>query len=122
VIFKDQAELDACVAKWQKILRLEDWDFNVRLLCKNDIDDGANGTCATILDIGWAEIKISKTPLEADGSPHDMERSLVHELLHVHFNTAIHHARKIGRTELALHERAIDQVARALVSLHRRDG
>lgn len=86
MIFQNQEQLDAAVAKWQKILRLQDWDVKVSIQ-PSTVMDTKKGSCHW-----WAETRIAIIKLldpkdyrscAAEWEDFDQEHTLVHELLHI---------------------------------------
>jgi hypothetical protein len=87
-VLATQEAIDACVAKWQRILRLQDW--RIKVVVKRDRD---------LANVGAAGAEIYVCPphrmatihlLDPIDWPHataistlDQERFLVHELLHI---------------------------------------
>jgi hypothetical protein len=106
-------ELQRLLAEWQKTLRLQDWRVTARFkrifdLTRNDIKGEVNWT----LPIKEAVINLLEP---ADYAPafvggYDPERTLVHELLHLHFAPFA----PIGE-ETYQHEQAIDAISKALI-------
>src|SRR4051812_49909101 len=81
-----EKELEALLAEWQAVLRLQDWVVKVRL-AESDLLNGV-AHCAATSNRKLATIRISDPeglPRDGDGD-RDMEADLVHELLHLHFD------------------------------------
>jgi hypothetical protein len=120
-----QADLAAGLAKWQAILHLQDWEIAVSLVPQTTWDDRMQcADCATRRSYNAADIRLATFPtLDLVGAPtsEDMERTLVHELLHVVFRSGQLWDEKPSRHELNHYEHAIEATARALVELDRRD-
>lgn len=75
--------------EWQETLRLQDWDIKVKIARGNGLDlpEGVQGRCEWVLAKRLAFIRILD-PVDWDKTilwPQDMEATLVHELLHLHF-------------------------------------
>lgn len=87
VIF-NQDELRQLCIEWQKILRLQDWDIIVQISRRDDtFGNSTMGQVRYHLELKQALIKIID-PIDYPANviyPQDMEISLVHELLHLHF-------------------------------------
>lgn len=101
---------------WQALLRLEDWDVTVRLV--DELPGHALGRCWWLDEKAIATIRILR-PERCDPGripAQDVEVTLVHELLHLHFAafTAENHTPQATAQEVA-----IDRCARALVGLER---
>ena len=112
-------ELSELCVEWQKILRLEFWDVAIRFARAREFElKGSQGECSWTLSSALATIKILD-PVDYPESPfkQDMEKTLVHELLHLHF--AAVDKTVVGSLEETMLERTIDHIARALVSLKR---
>lgn len=124
VIYKTQAELDAALAYWQKVLRLQDWDIKIIFGRERDMCDPCLGEIITTPAKKMALIKILD-PVDYS-NPHyeqDHEPTLVHELLHIHFNSIMDEIRDVDKV---LHDRlytqeesAIESIAKGLISLSR---
>lgn len=115
-----EVELRQKCAEWQKVLRLEDWDVKVKLKRGRDLELGGAGECGWTIEKKQALIKITDS---ADYPPdciipQDMERTLVHELLHLHF--APFDDFESGTAEDTATEQAIHFISCALVDLARR--
>lgn len=115
-----QDELVALCRKWQRILRLQDWDVKVRLARTWDMQSSDNlGECSYELRKRMAAIRVLDS-VDYDSEhtpwPQDQERTLVHELLHLHFAPF---AADSGTPQDIAQEQAIDAIAGALVQLAR---
>lgn len=107
------SDLSDLCAKWQKILRLQDWKINVHLCRMRDIDD-AYGLTKTRNYFKEADIKIAEVIDRMDADP-DIEQTLVHELIHLHF-AQLTTPEGYG---LTIFENGIDLTAWALINLKR---
>ena len=115
------ANLNEILCRWQKLLYLQDWEIKIMSVQPHEM------ACNTRL----AEVEYSLTskeayirvchpnPALAEFAKQDIEASVVHELLHLHF-TGLQEDMKIGTADHFLHEIAINQVSKALVNLWRR--
>lgn len=112
-------ELRQLCAEWQKILRLQDWDVVVQVSRRDDTFGHTNtGQVRYQLGLKQALIKIID-PIDYPTNviyPQDMETTLVHELLHLHF--APFDADDDTPAGTA-QEQAIEAIAKGLVSLKR---
>lgn len=113
-----QEQLEERLIWWQKVLRLQDWCVKVRLARERDFCHPAQGESEWVLQTKVAIIRVLDS---ADYSPYcilpqDMEKTLVHELLHLHF--APFNTEK-GTAEDVAQEQAIDCIATGLVALCR---
>lgn len=110
-------ELNGYVMKWQKILRLQDWDVDVQFEDKWNME-GAVGLCTYDLTLPKAWIKIVH-PEQQPGE--DPEATVVHELLHI--KAAAFHNENTGwlkGAKLDALEVMIETTAQALVGLDRK--
>ena len=116
VIFNED-ELRAKCAEWQKILRLQDWIVVPKILRARDMDlEGCAGECSWQLQKRMAAIHVIDP---VDHPPdlleeYDMELTLVHELLHLHF-APLHDSDGDNLEE----EQAIEAISRGLIALKR---
>lgn len=109
----EQAALEACVAEWQEILRLRDWIIIVERTRRHALGAVAAITPAT--DYKEAVLKIAD-PVDAEfQADADLEHSIVHELLHLHYR----YYAPATEAEKDEFEAAINLTAHALVSLKR---
>lgn len=119
VILNDE-QLQAKCEEWQKILRLQDWIVDLKISRERDfVTKDANAEISLNEQHKLAFVKILD-PVDFDEdqfSPQDMEKSLVHELLRIHFWPL----RESDANETA-EEQAINMIAGALVDLYRRGG
>ena len=87
VIYETQEELDAAIALWQKRLRLQDWDIKAEIKRGRDMrhDYPVSGLNTITVCAKLAHIRLLD-PLDYDceTEPQDHERTLVHELIHMH--------------------------------------
>ncbi len=116
-----QEEAERLCAEWKRTLRLEDWDIAVRIARGNglDLSAGNQGCCSWTLSRREATVKLM-APVDYDKDcifPQDMEATLVHELLHLHF--APFAAKEDGSPEDVAQEQAIHALSLALVALKR---
>lgn len=114
-------ELQRLTKFWQKVLRLQDWELEVRITRGRDMaDDGHQGECHYIQSLKQAKILIVDPidyPSEA-WEPQDIERTLCHELLHLHF-APFYSEKSEDDPERTAQEQAIEILARAYVNLKR---
>lgn len=101
--------------KWQKRLRLQDWQINLTI--NNDMGSGVWGRCDVWKNKLIADIEVAPAGfLQDDPRAPSMDELLVHELLHVIF---VHHELKIDMDEDSAqhkhYERGIDKLAKVLV-------
>ena len=117
-------ELQTLCDEWQKTLRISDWNINLNIVRQVTMPADAEGHCKTYRTLKYATISVlDPVDYDIDGYrketqvQHDMERTLVHELLHVQFDLAIMDAEKMDMTAF---EQAIDLTAWGLVNLKRK--
>ncbi|MEH2384914.1 MAG: hypothetical protein V7K14_03785 [Nostoc sp.] len=99
---------------WQRTLKLSDWDISVKLVPHREMTD-AIGHVRWDADEKSADIRLI-TPEDYQSGvlrPYNIEETLVHELLHLHFVTF---DMSDEPKRLAI-EQAINAIARALVNL-----
>jgi len=116
-----QEQLQQACREWQRRLRLEDWRVTVRFQDWVSMSTiGRSGEVQWNLQAKSAVISILPPGQRCDGNPEmaegDWERTLVHELLHLHlaaWDTCD------GSLEDAAQEQAINAMSEALVTLAR---
>jgi len=113
-----QKQLEALLAEWQAVLRLQDWAVKARF-AEPELLGGGVAHCCTTSPRKLATIRIaSPETLSRDGdAERDPEADLVHELIHLHMD-AFAPADWTSPTGVAM-EQAIDLIAEALVKLKR---
>ena len=119
-IYENDEQLQQALAEWQKILRLQDWIIKASIRRERDMYL-ANSSAAVRYNYEkrMAFIHIMD-PIDYEPDlmvPQDMEISLVHELLHLHY--AGFDQTEKGTIEYALVEQSIEAISRALVELKR---
>jgi len=119
MIYESQEELDAGVAKWAKVLRLQDWDIKICIKRQSEMScDQVNGENRWTLSNKESLICLLD-PVDYPKDcrwEQDHEQTLVHELLHLHL--AEWPVGKNGKATTA-EEQAICCLADALVKLDR---
>lgn len=118
MIYKNDEELKSACEEWQKRLRLQDWVVKCKISRNKDVATNSQGHCNWVIQKKMATILILD-PLdypEDTMHPQDMEQTLVHELLHLHF--APFDDESDTPKEVAI-EQAIDCIAYGMVQLHR---
>lgn len=96
---------------WSKLLQVSDWYINIGIFSGKDMTEGTNGTIDVSFQTNECVIKLVDPADYGDWGNYDMEFTLVHELLHLVINP---HAES---TADKYEERAINQIARALVDM-----
>lgn len=80
---RDSAELQKLCEQWQTVLRLRDWHIEARFANSADMSGHNRGECHANMHHKTATILL----LPPEGSDAPTEKTLLHELLHVHLNT-----------------------------------
>jgi hypothetical protein len=122
----NDGELKVLCRKWQKLLRLQDWEIDCRFADSIETHD-QTGKCRAFPDRRQAIVRILRpegfdltdefTQAFDDGV--DPEMSLVHELIHIPLEKLLNE--DPGEHEKVMQEQAIESIARALLDLDRRD-
>lgn len=111
-------ELQEKLEFWQKRLRLADWDVDVKIVPLREMDGSQSGQVTYSVEHKWANIKLidpADYSMEAM-RPYVMERTLIHELLHLHM-TAF--KTQYGTPEGLAEEQLINALSSALIELAR---
>lgn len=121
MIFENDKQLQDSLEEWQKILRLQDWIVQAKVVRARDmiLDESAAAVSWTYSK-RMASIQLLD-PLDYTSElmeEQDHEISLVHELLHLHY--AGFETTSRGTVEHALMEQSIEATSRALVYLKRK--
>lgn len=106
--------------EWKKVLGLENWQIDVKIKRDYDMTEQGTGYCNWTIAIQSAFIEMLDHIdwyKVADGFPHDMEKTLVHELLHCRF--AMLDSYEKGTADHIMLEQNIDLLANAMVGLKR---
>ena len=108
--------LSKITAKWQKVLRLRDWEIDINFYRARDFSNlDALGECVFNINSKEASIKILD-PIDFE-TEYDIEEVVVHELLHLHFaqwTAANNYECPISA------EQGIDAIAQALTKLEKK--
>lgn len=117
-----EERLKELAKEWQKKLRIQDWDVDVSF--KRHFEMGGGnilGECCSTPAVRKSTIHILiPEDVETPQSDYNLEESLVHELLHVHFSEWEDHFPE-GDVMPASYEAGIDAVSKALVALKYKD-
>lgn len=112
--------LTELTAKWQRILRLQDWTIRIVYKRHYDMADGKAGTVGWCVKkkTAWIDVLDPQDyqPNPDLSIPPDVELTVVHELLHLQF--ALVDDLSTGTKE-DLFEQAIHDISSALVNLDR---
>jgi hypothetical protein len=118
VNYSTQAELDAAVAYWQKILRLQDWEVKAKIV--RQLDKCGDNTFKTASKKSLIRLLNPIDAVDWD-FPLDHEKTLVHELLHLHlFHEVLDKSFEVGTLNDTLSEQAVECLSLALVELNRK--
>lgn len=117
--FLSDGDLALAGAYWQKQLRLEDWEVKYSLrVCGALLGNGhSEGATRTLIKRKECLVTILRHDNCSYPEDYDMEQTLVHELLHLHFDPYFSNDEK-SLTHIA-QEQTIDQLAHAFVRLNR---
>lgn len=108
---------------WQRVLRLQDWRVDVRIVGTEELGTQEAGQTEIHQDSKLATIKIldeaayNQTSRMVKAFHSGYEHTLVHELLHIPFDTLMD--READRHEQIMQEQAIEFIADALIALYR---
>ncbi|MEE9594253.1 MAG: hypothetical protein V3V92_02530 [Candidatus Hydrothermarchaeales archaeon] len=109
-------DAERLVKQWQKVLRLDDWRITVKICRSMDIA-GTLGAVRILKQSKEAKMQLlDPIDFSDPDSPHDMEVTLVHELLHL--STDAFDPPKEGCEHMHF-EIALNTIAEALVGLKR---
>ena len=117
VIYQSSEELQSAAEEWQKILRLSDWKVNAAIVRGGgmNLEPENIGRCRPVLCNKSATLAVID-PQDYDPQscfPLDHEQVLVHELLHLHFESFWKKKHKVDM------EQAIECISSALVKAKR---
>lgn len=119
MIYSSAKEAQVACREWQEILRLRDWDITVGIRRKKDLSTGESaGEINWIFRKKMAKISLL-SPLDWEEPcdwAQDHEKTLVHELIHIHLITW---SQLVKETDVEL-EQAIESLSCALVELKRK--
>lgn len=116
----NETELAMLCEKWQKTLRLQDWDIELALVRQSELHDengNVDARCFPILTRKEAKIKVldpidfQGERLKDAGSPDDIETLIIHEILHLHFESFWDDDKEVEM------EQAIHSLAKAFKSI-----
>lgn len=121
--YHTQEELSDACAMWQARLGLSEWDVRAELMDRGDsgssLDEGTDANICFTINRKTAHIQMRHPDAYANPLwPYDMEKTLVHELLHIHFEPLYELTKRNDRAETAL-EQPIEALAKAIVAMHR---
>lgn len=116
VIFTEEQLRQKCL-EWQRRLRLQDWIVKVRMCRQHELPVGSLAHVHYVVEKKMATVRITDPADYPPDSmfPYDMENSLVHELLHLHF------APLTGDESSVEEEQAIECITSGLLTALRSD-
>ena len=119
------ARAELLVAKWQKILRLQDWQVFVDVKRRRDLPDDYRdcyGFCQPNISSKQAVITI-RSEIDHDDQPlpFDIEQVIVHELLHL-YTADMSVLESPGSFEYIAMEQMIELLSWAFITLDRKNG
>ena len=118
-VIMDKQELERCMAYWKPILGLSEWGIFVKIAHKGDMDltcvsgeieynfTGREAQIRILHQEDWPSTKFDQ----------DMERTLVHEMLHLKFDHVCHPKGDINM----MHHQLLNDMAISLVTVKRRN-
>lgn len=116
---RTEKTVDDLCQKWQALLRLRDWDIHVELFSAREFsEEDRQGEVFYDISTGQAIIHLLDVDAKLDTPfPYDLEKVLVHELLHLHF--AIFEPEQEDKLRHDLWERTVERMAKTMLLLHR---
>lgn len=114
--------LEEKLAYWQKRLRLSDWIIKIDIARQKEFSASDRiGEIAYNVYTKTAHIKILDPVDYDDWDKQDMERTLVHELVHLHFAEICYHFGKDNEFYNVFEEQAIEGITNAIISAERKE-
>jgi hypothetical protein len=118
--FYTEKQLDQILRKWQKKLRLQDWELDIFYVDPEQFSK--EGSCGEVrahvnrkigvIGIGRPELILERDP---DYCNHEIEDTIIHELLHLHLNPFTPFDDDLGMLAV---EQAIEAISRVLLAEH----
>lgn len=118
-----QKQVNARLRYWQKVLRLQDWTLFAEITRAFDLDEDCGAGQNNVLLAHKTAKILLRDPSDYTGRqwvPIDVERILVHELLHCHFEGLWPKERKTSCN--VPEEQVINALTDALIELERKRG
>lgn len=111
------------LAYWLPVLRLSDWKVDLRSVSMADLD-GAIARNTTYLSNKSCLLLVSRLDSRTTSRQYDLEEDLVHEIVHLHFDTLSRFADMPdgGALEKIALEQPVEALSVALVGLRRQSG
>ncbi len=121
-ILSGELDLRALLVKWQRVLRLQDWDVSARIASQQEVGVGANASCNVNRALHHATIRIVSerdfgVPEFPEWRTYDPEVLLVHELLHIPADAFA--PGPVDKLRAELYEQFIETLAHTLIELSR---
>lgn len=118
---RTEKTVDDLCRKWQTLLRLRVWDIYVDLFSAREFsEEDRQGEVFYDISTGQAIIHLLDVDARLDTPfPYDLEKVLVHELLHLHF--AIFEPEKEDSLRHDLWERTVEKMAKVMLRLYSQD-
>ena len=114
-----QVQLEALCKEWQETLRLQDWDISLAFEDPFALQNGEARADSQVYEGSrFAHIRFVKPEKRREDvlEPYDMERTLVHELIHIYTECLPHRGLK---RNIPTEEAMTEHLAQALVALKR---
>ena len=116
VIYSDE-QLKEKLSYWKKRLRLNDWIIKAMIVRQRDFSSPERlGEISYNIHNKTALIKILDPVDYDDWEKQNMERILVHELLHLHFANIHYHFGKESEFYEVFEEQAIESITHGLIN------
>ena len=117
-IYTEEQVKELCT-EWQERLKLNRWDIDIKICHSSKFNnEGSEGEVNYVLSSGQAIIHILDPEDYPDSPfPQDMERTIVHELLHLQFASFTVKDRE--SLEFDMMENTVELIAQTLVDLKR---
>jgi hypothetical protein len=116
-VFTDEQDAQAACEWWQKRLRLVDWDVKVKYGTMRQMGLDIEGSCDPVLVLKVALLRLTHAADYPESQwPPDEEETLVHELIHLHFEPF--RVKDSSLTDTA-QEQAIECLATSFISFRR---
>lgn len=120
VIFND-TKLKERLLYWQRKLRLQDWIIDAKIVRQRDMSQPDRvGEISSSIHNKVALISILDPIDYDDWGKQDMESTLVHELLHLHFSGISYHFGNDDNVYHVMEEQAIESITSGLISSERK--
>lgn len=123
IAYLTQGDLEAALAKWQRVLHLQDWEITADLVPQTVFPErGMSGSACVRSFRRAAHIRMATLEtmdLVSNPNDADMERTLVHELVHLVFSPEDLFGEPPPKHQNRAYEMAVESMARSLVEIDR---